>query len=225
MEHEHIAEQVFHVTHMQDFARSKERLLGPAQYHPRGEERPIVAEVVDDVRGGADAFIVGSDVQLNGELSLSAKAAAEIVSETSVEARSAGLGALGNGDSTAVGILLSSNVVLGGANAQLLSSILPVTAAATDVTVTAHHDATISSVTRNAVTTGEMAMGMTFAFNAVGWAAQDFLTNTLDAILAAPLAAELLYGNEIGTGAKAQIFNTPVFATGKVAAQASTDGI
>src|SRR5438046_9781164 len=66
-----------------------------------------------------------------------------------------------------------------------------------------------------AVTSGGVGVGVTLAFNTIGWAAQNVLFNTIDAIIGDPAIANAFGGNT-GANATASITHSTVTASGAI---------
>src|SRR5262249_4684899 len=69
---------------------------------------------------------------------------------------------------------------------------------------------------------GGTSVGVTLAFNSIGWQAQNVLFNALDALLGDPLLASA-FGGENPSDATATMLNTVVNAGGAVAVKAQTN--
>src|SRR5207253_11071731 len=118
----------------------------------------------------------------------------------------------------AIEALIATNVVQSAADAHITGG--SVTNAAGGVTVDARNTATITATALNAVTTGGTGVGVTLAFNTIGWEPQNILFNTVDAIIGDP-AISSAFDGEVPSGAKAFIHDSPVSATGTVTVSAT----
>ncbi|MBD3646328.1 MAG: hypothetical protein HUJ31_02490, partial [Pseudomonadales bacterium] len=204
----------------------------------------------NDVRGGA--YVIIQDVPLNvtnGNVTLSADETAVITtvveSELHADAsapkkKSSNKGSLGGSSSDpsslAVNGIIATNVVLSEAKAELLDSDV---IDATDVDVTADNEATVNAQTVNVSTataskaktkkgsggngSSADAIGITLAFNSVGWNSQNILFNTVDTLIGDPAIADA-FGANLGAGATATIKNTTIDAPGEVRAEADASG-
>src|SRR5205823_5739059 len=94
------------------------------------------------------------------------------------------------------------------------------TAASGDVTVQADNTATIDATTLNAVTSGGTGVGITLAFNTIGWKPQNLLFNLVDTIIGDPLIAGAFNG-EVPSGATAFVHESTLDADGAVLVKAT----
>lgn len=58
--------------------------------------------------------------------------------------------------------------------------------------------ALIEATNLSATTSSDTAVGITLAFNSIGWNTQNFLFNTVDALLGDPLISEAMGGSNAG---------------------------
>src|SRR5439155_16267645 len=72
----------------------------------------------------------------------------------------------------------------------------------------------------NATTSGVVGVGVTLAFNSIGWAPQNILFNTVDAIIGDPAISDG-FGGEVPSGAGAYVHDSEVDASGAVAVSAT----
>ena len=191
---------------------------------------------MNDVRGGATAYILDATVTATGgDVSVSAVADATLDADMASEASTKTSGGLfDGGGSTTINALVATNVVQGGAEAYISGSTVTNSAASPDaddgnVRVNAQNTANIDATSVNATKSGGMGVGVTLAFNSIGWAPQNILFNTIDAIIGDP-AISTAFGAENGAGAKAYILGSGVSASGSVvvgatASSAITSGI
>ncbi|TVS11137.1 MAG: hypothetical protein EA424_24230, partial [Planctomycetaceae bacterium] len=179
---------------------------------------------LNDVRGGAAAELLNATVDAKGgSVLVSAEEAASLNAKLNVEAQASGQGSGGNTSSLAIGGLIATNLVLSDAVALLSDS--DVTAGG-NVAVTATNTAKLNAELSNKVTNDPEApvseannIAVTLAFNTIGWASQNVLFNTVDALPGDPLIAEAFGGN-IGSGANATVRNTVIAAGGKLSIDA-----
>src|SRR5436309_7047560 len=80
------------------------------------------------------------------------------------------------------------------------------------VSVNAQNTANLEASALNAVTSGGTGVGVTLTFNTIGWALQNILFNTVDAIIGDP-AISTAFGGEVPSGAKAYVADTAVNAS------------
>ncbi len=180
---------------------------------------------LNDVRGGATAYIDGATISVSaGKVTIEALANATINSSLDSKASSTGVSQFGGGNSIAVGALIATNTVQGGAEAYVTDSRLTTTGPGGDITVNAVNTSTLKAATVNSSTSEGISVAATLAFNTIGWESQNILFNTVDAILGDPLISEA-FGGETGAGAKAYLWDTTVDATGllRVTATSSAD--
>src|SRR5439155_24773051 len=122
------------------------------------------------------------------------------------------------GSEAAVNALIATNVVQSAADAHITGG--SVTNSGGGVTVDADNTATIDASALNATTSGGVGVGVTLAFNSIGWAPQNILFNTVDAIIGDP-AISTAFGGEVPSGAKAYVADTAVNASGAVSVGAT----
>src|SRR5688500_10275173 len=175
---------------------------------------------MNDVRGGASAYITGATVTATGgSVSVTAledatlNATLESEAETSTEA-----GLFGGGGSTSVNALIATNVVQSEALAHITSSA--VDADAGNIVVDADNTALIDASTLNAVVAGDTGVGVTLAFNSIGWAPQNVLFNTIDTLIGDPAIASAFNG-EVPSGARAYALSSALDASGSVTLSAT----
>lgn len=177
---------------------------------------------LNDVRGGATAAIDGATLLVSsGQVLVQALADATINSSLDSETSSANDSLFGNGDSLAVGALIATNTVQGGAAADVTDSHLTTTGPGGDITVDAVNTSTLKAATVNSATSEGISVSATLAFNTIGWESQNILFNAVDAILGDPLISEA-FGGETGAGAKAYLLDTTVDATGLLRVNATS---
>jgi len=174
---------------------------------------------VNDVRGGATATIDNSEVTAtDGNVSVTASETATLKAVTMVEAASSGGSKFGSGTSLATAGVIATNVVQGGADANITDSTVT-TDNSGDVVVTATDTATIDSEVVNSVTSGDTAIGLTLAFNSIGWESQNVLFNTVDTLIGAPAIADA-FGADKGFNSEAKLEDVTVSAAGSVSVTA-----
>ncbi len=113
--------------------------------------------------------------------------------------------------SLAVNALISTNMVLSRANAVISNSDLLVEG---DLTVGADNVSTIEANNFAAMSSDGTAVGVTLAFNTIGWEAQNVLFNSLDALLGTSI------GDEQPALISARVVNTGFAVAGDVKVQA-----
>ena len=122
--------------------------------------------VLNDLRGGATAYITGTTVTASaGDVTVSASAAQAMTASLESAASSSGGSKFGAGVSLAASGLIATNTVQGGADAHVTGSTLT---AGGDVTVVATNSSTMDAHLVNATSSGAEAIGVTLAFNTIG---------------------------------------------------------
>jgi hypothetical protein len=179
---------------------------------------------LNDVRGGATAYIDRTTLVSDGAVTVRALADASLLAQLQSEAVSSGGNKFGSGTSLAFGGLIATNTVRGGAEAYITNSTVGTVGTATggDVTVDAQNTAIVDAKLLNATSSGNQAIGVTLAFNTVGWAPQNILFNAVDTIIGSPEIGTAFGANE-GAGAKAYLQDTTVDAAGLLAVSALSD--
>ena len=184
--------------------------------------------VLNDVRSSVKAYV--EDVQVTaGALTVRALETALISAVVDASFISAGGSAFGEigGDSWAIGAVIATNTVLSEARAYVADSDvqtiartptpvepdIPVTTG--DVIVDAENVSQIDAVTKNASESQGNTVGITLAFNTIGWKSQNFLFRAVDAIIGDPLIANA-FDNQQPALVEAKIVNSRVRADGDV---------
>jgi hypothetical protein len=103
--------------------------------------------------------------------------------------------AWGSGEVIAVNGQIATNLVLSRANAYVVDSVLT-TANGGDVALDARNTSILDATITSSLSTGDKGLGITFAFNTIGWKSQNVLFNALDAIIGDPLLAEAFDGEQ-----------------------------
>jgi hypothetical protein len=171
--------------------------------------------VQDDVRGGVQASIDNAQVVAGGTVSVTATESAAIraVNESTVTSEGGSL--VISGRSIAVNAVIATNLVLSMAHACVTDSDL--TTNNGDVVVEAANSSAIDARIRSDTTSNGVSVGVTLAFNTIGWDAQNFLFNTVDALLSTGI------GTEIPAEAKASIERSEVDAAGAIRITTTSD--
>ena len=175
--------------------------------------------VLNDLRGGATAYITGTTVTASaGDVTVSASAAQAMTASLESAASSSGGSKFGAGVSLAASGLIVTNTVIGGADAHITGSTLTIGG---DVTVQAVNNAALEAHLVNATSSGAEAIGVTLAFNTLGWEPQNILFNTIDALIGDPAIADA-FGADHASGASAYLEDTTVDATGLLTVSANS---
>ena len=154
--------------------------------------------VVNDVDGGATAYVLSTTLSSDGAVTVAANDNATILATINSTATADGgsvFGGLNSGTVLAVNATIATNQVIGSATAYIEGSSVTTTATpsditnniSTDISVTALNSDTISATTQSSVTAGGngsgTAVGIVLAFNAVGSAFNNLLSSTVNALL------------------------------------------
>ncbi len=168
--------------------------------------------VMNDVRSDVDAFIDGAAVETGGDINVQAVETATITATDTSVVTSDGGSITGKGSSTAINGVVATNVVLSSADAVVKNSDLSnITGnVGIDAKNTSDIDAVIDSSTKSKGT----SVGVTLAFNSIGWESQNFLFNTIDALIGTDI------GDEQPASVNAAIMNTEVVAGGGIGVDA-----
>ena len=182
------------------------------------------AVVLNDVKGGATSNIENAAVKaMDGDVLIQSEATSTLNASLSVEAASSGGSKFGEGISIAVGGLIATNVMQGGAEAGATNTTIDTSTASElkgDVTIVATNSSELTATTENAVTSGDTAVGVTLAFNSIGHDAQNVLFNTIDALIGDPAIADA-FDSERGADARAFMLDSSVDAAGQLSVQAA----
>ncbi|MCH2143446.1 MAG: hypothetical protein MK077_10690, partial [Phycisphaerales bacterium] len=169
--------------------------------------------VYNDVRSDVISKISKATIASSGDVSVTANNDSTIVATADSTSSSSGGSAYGTGTSLAVNGVIATNSVLGSALASIEDSTVgtSVTRVGGNVDVHATNNASISATNTSATTSGDAAVGITIAFNTVGWNSQNILFSAVSTLLGAPLSSS---SNPASTTAK--ITNSSVHANGDV---------
>ncbi|HEY1749492.1 MAG TPA: LEPR-XLL domain-containing protein, partial [Xanthobacteraceae bacterium] len=153
--------------------------------------------VTNDVKGGATAYVQSATLNV-GSLNVTANDNAGITATVNATASASGgtvFGGEGSGTVLAVNAAIATNQVIGAATAYISNSSVTTSETATDsandaspdVTVDAINSDSITATTTSSTTVGGngsgTAVGIVLAFNAIGDAFNNLLSNTVDALL------------------------------------------
>jgi hypothetical protein len=150
-------------------------------------------------------------------ITVSALQAAELVSDIESNVTASGGSAYGTGSVLAVNGQIATNLVLSSADAFVEDSA--VTTLAGDMEVRAVNDSALDATLNSALSSGETGIGLTLAFNTMGWRSQNVLFNTIDALLGDPLVSGA-FGNEQPARANAYLLDTTVDIAGDLSVTA-----
>ena len=183
------------------------------------------AVALNEVRGGATATIDRATVAATtGNVRVAAIESASLTALLRSEAKSSASTSLfgGTGNSLAASGLIATNVVVSAASATISNSVVSTSGADGNVEVDAQNTASIGASVDNAVESGGKAIGVTLAFNTIGWQAQNVLFNTVDALIGDPAIANA-FGTNTRSDVKARIVDSTVEAAGQVKVTAKSE--
>ena len=149
--------------------------------------------VVNDARGGAEAFIRNQHVTA-ASIAVSATEDASIRAFVETNVSASGGSAFGAGSVLAVNGQIVTNIVLSSADAYVEDSILTTTGGG--VSIVAQTTSGIDATLDSALSTGDTGVGITLAFNSIGWKPSNILFNAVDALLGDPLISSAFNGEQ-----------------------------
>ena len=181
--------------------------------------------VRNEIQSEVLAYIDNADVTVvSGDVTLEAIENATIDATADSTAIASGGSAYGTGSVVAVNGTIATNVVLSKANAYVVDSELTVRDAVAgdadalgNVRLDAQNTSHIEAVVQNTTKSGDTAVGLTLAFNTLGWASQNLLFNTVDALLGTDI------GTEQPAEVRAYLRDTTVAADGEVSLSAVSE--
>ncbi|KPA19322.1 hypothetical protein MHK_000458, partial [Candidatus Magnetomorum sp. HK-1] len=168
--------------------------------------------VRNDLRSSVQSYIQYATINSAGDINISAEESATINANDESTVTSSGGSAYGTGKSDAVNGIIATNLVLSKANAFITDS--DVTTTAGDLTVDAKNTSAINATINSSTSSGDKAIGVTLAFNTIGWEAQNVLFRAIDALLGTSI------GNEQPAETKAYIEDTTLNIAGDVSVTA-----
>jgi len=168
-----------------------------------------VLVVMNDLRSAVEARITNATVTATA-VAVTANENAWLQADAELHVSATGGSFYGSGTVWAGGGQIATNVVLAEATATIANSA--VTATAGDVLVETTNDSGIDATVTSSVYSGDEAVGITLAFNSVGWESQNILFNTIDAILGDPLLADEAFGGEQPSQATAEVTGSTITA-------------
>ncbi|MEO6790620.1 MAG: hypothetical protein ABI187_06590, partial [Ornithinibacter sp.] len=192
----------------------------PAGFNITESPSATIAAVVvlNDVDSDVAASIAGMLLHA-GSVTVEAVQAGTIRSDVDLTASSSGGSSFtGQGRSLAVGGIVATNRVLGGASASVDDSDLTT---AGQVSVLATNTSLIEALNAAAISSGSQSVSIILAFNTVGLASTNLFFDTVDALLGDPLISAA-YSSVDPVGSIAQIIDSRVQAGGDVVVQATS---
>ena len=182
--------------------------------------------VMNDVRGEVEAYISEAEVSADGNVSIDAIEDASIRAIAKSTVSSSGGSALGEGTSLAAQGQIVTNLVLSSADAYVEDSIVRTsgTDAIGDLSIHAENASLLDATLLSSTQTGDTAVGISLAFNTVGWKPQNILFNAIDAILGDPLISKAFDGEEPAR-TQAYIINSDIDIAGDLNLDAQGNSI
>src|SRR4029079_7577411 len=168
----------------------------------------------NDVRGGAFASITNVTVTAGTGISVKALETATIRAKGDSVAEAHGGSLIDNNDSKGMAFQIATNVMLSGATATVTDSVL--IANGGDVIVSADNTSKLEALMTTLVESPELSIGVTLAFNSIGWDSQNILFNLADAVLG------LGIGDQHPAQTIARGVRTTIVASGKISVTAKS---
>ncbi|MBT7081754.1 MAG: hypothetical protein HN929_09860, partial [Chloroflexi bacterium] len=192
--------------------------ISATQYFPQGlnvsdsDSMAIGGLIVrNDLRSDVDAHITNATVSA-GSVTVSADENATVKAIADSTAKSSGGSAFGDGQSLAVNGIIATNLVI--SNAEALISSSSITTTTGDLKVEADNNSIIDATNKSVTESGDTAVGVTLAFNTVGWEAQNILFAAIDALVGTDI------GNEDPASVKASIVDSSLTVAGNISVTA-----
>jgi hypothetical protein len=195
--------------------------LVPASLNITGSDAVAVGVLVvrNDVRTDTEAYISNLDINSIEDIILCAYENSEIQAKIVSVAEASGGSALGEGTVWAVNGTIATNQVLSKANAYIVDSSVTNTTGTTNITLTAENNTLIDATVLSATMSGDTAIGVTLAFNKVGWEPQNLLFDTIDALITTDI------GNEKPVEVQAYIKDTNIEILGELSLSAVSNAM
>ncbi|QOV24151.1 DUF4347 domain-containing protein [Anabaenopsis elenkinii] len=163
--------------------------------------------VTNQVSGKVESYIKNSTLTTT-QLSIQSIENASITAKIDSSITASGGSAYGTGTVIAVNGTLAVNEILSQAQAYISNSNIN---SSGDITVAASNTSQIEAENKSASTSGDKAVGVTVAFNTIGWEPQNIFAGTLDALL-----GSAILGTAKTAQVKAYIEKSTVTATGNL---------
>ena len=163
--------------------------------------------VRNDLRSEVESFVDHSDVDVAGDISMLADEAAILQAALESVASASGGSLYGSGTVFGLNATVATNLVLSKANAYITNSNVTTTAGG-DLSLEAYNESLIDATALSSTMSGDTAVGITLAFNTIGWEAQNILFQAVDALITTDI------GNEKPAEAQAYITDTPLTIAG-----------
>ncbi len=174
--------------------------------------------VRNDLRSLVEAYISKATVESGNTLNIKVDESAVVFAKTDSNVLSSGGSNEGKGDSIAVNGVIVTNLILSKAEAFIKDSIITVKNFG-DLNLDAENNSLIKAINLSTITAAGKAVGVTLAFNTVGWLAQNLLFNTVDALIGSPEIAQAM-GNESPARTLANILNSKIRVGGDLSIKA-----
>lgn len=184
--------------------------------------------VYNDLRSQVEAAVMDAEIStINGDIKVIAIENATMQALIDALTTSSGGNAqTGEGDSLAVGAIIATNIMLGGATAKVLDSTLTANEVANsgfgNVLVQSKNTSSLTAENKAVVEAGAQSVSVLLAFNSVGWSPSNVLFNSLDALIGDPALSDAFNG-ETPVNAEAFIINATVDADGEIRVNAENN--
>lgn len=144
--------------------------------------------VRNDVRSSVLSHVREIDLTAAGDVVVQASQTPNILAKDSSVVEASAGSVLTGGSATAVNAVIATNLVLSSADA-LITNGSVITGNEGDFVLESSNSARIVAVVTSSVS-GDTAIGIVLAFNTIGWNAQNFLFNTVDALFGTSIGSE-----------------------------------
>ena len=156
---------------------------------------------LNDLRGGVIAEITNIDATtLTGDIQVSATERATMVANNATVVQAEGNSYFAEGSSTAVGAVIATNTTQSSATALVTRADLTTTTSG-DILVTGANRSTHTSEVTTEISSNGTGVGVTLAFNSLGYDSQNVLFNLVDTLFgtgianANPVSTDAIIGN------------------------------
>ncbi|MCP3935863.1 MAG: hypothetical protein GY708_10880, partial [Actinomycetia bacterium] len=172
----------------------------------------------NDVRSDANALIDNADVEAGGNVVVSALSNAEIAATILSQVSSSGGSAFGTGTSLAINATIATNLVQSDTSAKITNSEISAgTTSIGNISVAADNTSGIDATILSSTSTGDTGVGVTIAFNTIGWQSQNVLFEAIDALIGG------IIGTEDPARVVAAIEDSTIDAAGSLSVTADND--
>ncbi|RYE78390.1 MAG: hypothetical protein EOO74_05365, partial [Myxococcales bacterium] len=150
--------------------------------------------VFNQVDAASEAYVDHTKVTAAaGDISIDVVEDATIKAKSDSAGEASGGSAWGTGSTLVVNGVIVTNVVKSSAKAYVADNA-DLTATVGDILIDATNTSLIDATNLSATTSSGQAVGITLAFNSIGWNAQNFLFNTVDTLLGDPVISAAMGG-------------------------------